>query len=213
MNMEELSSLKEQIRLSNPIEEVIGEKVQLDSGRKALCPFHVEQTPSFFVNIKGQYFHCFGCGVGGDVFTFVMLDQKVSFYEAFKSLAERAGIAIPTTKEDFEEEQKRQDIYHALSEAASLYHQNLPADVRDYLKGRGLTDETIDKYKIGFCSGGTQFTSDREILFKAGLTYENGEEYLKGYITFPHFYHGRVIYIRGRGYPEKKHRKLEKRSR
>lgn len=210
MNMEELTSLKEQIRLSNPIEEVIGERIQLDSHHKALCPFHPEKTPSFFVNVKNQYFYCFGCGAGGDVFNFVMRDHKICFFDAFKYLAQRAGITIPTTKEDFEEEQRRQDIYHALSEATNLYHENLPANVRDYLKDRGLTDETIDKYKIGFCSGGTQFTTDRETLIKIGLIYKNGEECFRGYITFPHLNHGRVIYMSGRGWPDKKHKKLEK---
>lgn len=210
MDMEELSNLKEQIRLSNPLEEVIGELMELDKHHKALCPFHTEKTPSFSVNVKEGYCYCFGCGFGGDVFAFVMRHREVNFYEAFRFLAERARITIPTRREDFEEEQKRQDIYGALSEAANLYHQNLPSNVRDYLKGRGLTNEMVDKYKIGFCNEGTQFTADKETLFKAGLIYENEEECFRGYIIFPHFYHGRVVYMSGRGWPEKKHKKLEK---
>ncbi len=93
--MSSQNNLKEEIKFSNPIEDVIGERVQLDRHHKALCPFHPENTPRFSVNTKHRYFYCFGCGAGGDVFTFVMMDQKISFSDAFKYLAQRKGIAIP----------------------------------------------------------------------------------------------------------------------
>jgi len=208
--MDKLNVLKEQIRLSNPIEEVIGEKIRLDRNHKSLCPFHAEKTSSFSVNIKEQYFHCFGCGAGGDVFTFVMLDHHVQFCEALEYLAQKKGIALPTNKIDFESEQKKRDIQLALNEASCLYQKNLSVDVREYLKNRGLTDETIDKAKIGYCDGKSKFTMDKGCLINAGLIYENGCEYFQGFITFPHLYHGRVVYMSGRGYPEKKHKKLEK---
>lgn len=204
-----LNELKERIKLSNPIEEVIRESVPLGSHNKALCPFHKEDTPSFFVNVKEQYFHCFGCGAGGDVFNFVMRQKGMSFSEALKYLAERKGIQVSFDNVDLQEEQKRRDIYSALSEAAKIYHESLPAEVIDYLKGRGLTEETIKAYRIGFCNGQSKYRLPHEVLLNAGLIYENGRNYFEGFITFPHILYGRVVYISGRGYPEKKHKKLE----
>jgi len=211
MDMEKLTILKEQIHLSNPIEEVIGERVQLDRHNKALCPFHSEETPSLSVNVNKQYFYCFGCGVGGNVFNFVMLDQKVSFWEAAKYLAQRKGITFPTAQIDFEAEEQRQGVYSLLTETSRQYHRRLPTDVLNYLKSRGIEGETIKRYGIGFCDGNTQFTVDQDKLLKAGLIFENSSrEYFEGFITFPHWHHGRVVYISGRGWPDKKHRKLEK---
>ena len=90
------------------------------------------------------------------------------------------------------------------------YHQRLPTDVLNYLKTRGIEGETINRYGIGFCDGNTQFTVEKERLLKAGLIFESDREYFEGFITFPHWHHGRVVYISGRGYSDKKHRKLEK---
>lgn len=205
-----LSELKERIKLSNPIEEVIRETVPLDPHNKALCPFHKEDTPSFFVNVKEQYFYCFGCGAGGDVFNFVMRQKGMSFPEALKYLAERKGIQVSSDNIDLQEEQKRRGIHSALSEAAKIYHENLSAEVINYLKGRGITEETIKAYRVGFCNGKSKYSLPQEALFNTGLIYENGQNYFEGFITFPHILYGRVVYISGRGYPEKKHRKLEK---
>ena len=130
-------SLKEEIKFSNPIEEVIGERVQIDRHNKALCPFHPEKTASLSVNTKGQYFNCFGCGAGGDVFNFVMLDQKIDFGEAVKYLAQRKGITIPRTQIDFEAEKQIQDTFSVLTAISREYHHRLPMDVLNYLKTRG----------------------------------------------------------------------------
>lgn len=196
--------IKEEIKLRNPIEEVIGERVQLDRHHKALCPFHPEETASLSVNTKGQYFNCFGCGAGGDVFNFVMLDQKIDFSDAVKYLAQRKGITIPTSQIDFKAEEQTQDTFSVLTAISREYHQRLPTDVLDYLKTRGIEGGTINRYGIGYCDGNTQSTIDKGRLLKAGLIYESGEEYFRGFITFPHWHHGRVIYMSGRGYPEKK---------
>lgn len=207
--MTDLSELKERIKLSNPIEEIVREAVPLGPHNKALCLFHKEDSPSFFVNIKEQYFHCFGCGAGGDVFNFVMRQKGMSFSEALRYLAERKGIQVSLDNIDFREEQKRRTINSALAEAAKIYHESLPAEVIDYLKNRGLTQETITSYRIGFCNGQAKYNSAQEILLNAGLIYEGGRNYFEGYITFPHLLYGRVVYMSGRGYSEKKHKKLE----
>ena len=207
--MTDLSELKERIKLSNSIEEIVREAVPLGPHNKALCPFHKEDTPSFFVNVKEQYFHCFGCGAGGDVFNFVMCQKRISFPEALRYLAERKGIQVPLDNIDFQGEEKRRNINSALAEAAKVYHESLPSEVIGYLKSRGLTEETINSYRIGFCNGQSKYNSIQEILLNAGLIYEGGRNYFEGYITFPHLLYGRVVYMSGRGYPDKKHKKLE----
>lgn len=203
------NELKERIKLSNPIEDIIRETIPLGPHNKALCPFHKEDTPSFFVNVKEQYFHCFSCGAGGDVFNFVMRQKGLSFPEALRYLAERKGIQVSLDNMDLQEEQRRRTINSALAEAAKTYHESLSVEVIDYLKGRGLTEETIKTYRIGFCNGQAKYNSAQEILLNAGLIYESGRNYFEDYITFPHLLYGRVVYISGRGYPEKKHKKLE----
>src|SRR6056297_2039323 len=92
------NDIVEKIKNNINIVELISDYVQLKkSGRnyKGLCPFHQEKTPSFTVNPENQYFHCFGCGAGGDVFTFLMDIESLTFKEALKILAERAGVEIP----------------------------------------------------------------------------------------------------------------------
>jgi DNA primase len=79
------------------IVEVIGRRIPLNNRHMAKCPFHDDKNPSFSVNPNGQYFHCFGCGVGGDVFKFLMLFDKQTFKEALKSLADYTGVETPRT--------------------------------------------------------------------------------------------------------------------
>ena len=97
------NELKEEIRSANDIVEVISQYVVLKrSGRNyfGLCPFHNEKSPSFSVSPDRQYFHCFGCHKGGDVFTFISEIEKVSFKESVEILAERANIQLPTTQNE-----------------------------------------------------------------------------------------------------------------
>jgi len=97
--------LKQRVREANDIVEIVGATVQLKKAGKSykgLCPFHDEKTPSFIVNPDRQTFKCFGCGEGGDVFTFVEKTERVDFKEALALLAERAGIEMTTSREDNE---------------------------------------------------------------------------------------------------------------
>jgi DNA primase len=91
----ELRALAERIKANIDITEIVGARIQLNRSLRACCPFHEDRNPSFSVNPRGQYFHCFGCGAGGDVIKFLMLYERIGFVEALVDLAERAGIDIP----------------------------------------------------------------------------------------------------------------------
>jgi len=152
----------DEIRSSVDIVDVIGSTVRLKKAGKnfqGLCPFHTEKTPSFMVNPEKQIFKCFGCGAGGNVFSFIMKDQNVTFYEAVKQMADKAGISLPRMKEDAQE---RRDLekYYAVNEfAAKWYANNLWKSTAgkhalEYLRKRGFRDETLRDFNIGFALDG-----------------------------------------------------------
>ncbi len=128
------------------------------SGRnfKALCPFHQEKTPSFMVNPDKQIFHCFGCGTGGNVFSFLMKAEKKDFLEVVETLAERVGVEIPTDRIVNSEAVERASLLaKANGFAMDFYHEALlkkkeAEAAREYLKSRGLTTQTLSDFKIGF---------------------------------------------------------------
>src|SRR4029078_2162538 len=137
------------------VAEVIGETVQLKKAGttfKGLCPFHGEKTPSFTVTPGRDSWKCFGCGLGGDVFSFVMQRDGVAFPEALRTLAAKPGVEI-------DERTKREDAHRAhlrevLKTAIAFYHQvltstNLGKPALDYLRGRGFTDATIETFQLG----------------------------------------------------------------
>ena len=142
------------------IVEVVGEVVQLKKAGttfKGLCPFHGEKTPSFVVTPARESWHCFGCGEGGDIFSFVMRRDSLTFPEALKRLAARAGIEIDerTSREDAH----RARLREVLEQAIAFYHVVLTqsktgAPALEYLHGRGFTDETIQKFQLGWAPGG-----------------------------------------------------------
>ncbi len=147
------------------IADVIGGYIPLkQAGRnfKAPCPFHHEKTPSFVVNPDKQIFHCFGCGVGGNVVTFVMKQERMEFPEALKFLAEKMGIEIPATDvKNNQVHEFRQQILRVNELAAKYYHQNLISDkselaktAREYLKSRGLSLESVSKFQLGLALDG-----------------------------------------------------------
>ncbi|WP_282198002.1 DNA primase [Collibacillus ludicampi] len=151
----------ENVRQHFDIVDVVSEYVSLKrTGRSfvGLCPFHSEKTPSFSVSPDKQIFHCFGCGVGGNVFSFYMLIENVSFVEAVTHFAGRAGIHIPyeeVVDEESEEAVRRKKLFAANDLAAKYYHHILmntkvgePA--LEYLKGRGLTPGTIERFQLGY---------------------------------------------------------------
>lgn len=151
----------EQVRTRNDIVEVIAQTVALKRTGKnysGLCPFHSEKTPSFSVSPDKQIFYCFGCHQGGDVFKFVQLRDSVDFIGAVRILADRAGLELPQEDRSPEEEQRYRELeamYQACELAASYYHSYLlnsanAAEARAYLERRGLSAETIERFRLGY---------------------------------------------------------------
>jgi DNA primase len=140
--------------------DVVGETVQLRKAGttfKGLCPFHGEKTPSFVVTPARETWHCFGCGLGGDIFSFVMQRDGVPFPEALRQLAGKAGVELDErTRRD---DARKRRLRDAMEAAIAFYHAVLTASklgqpALDYLRGRGFTDETIESYQLGWAPGG-----------------------------------------------------------
>ncbi len=175
----------EEVRSASDIVDVISAYVPLKKRGKSYvgrCPFHQEKTPSFTVSAEKQVYHCFGCGAGGNVFGFVMQFEKVSFVEAVRSLAERAGIVIPTGRPDDPASGEYEALYSAARSAGVYFHENLVQTVEgrlglEYLKHRGLVDETIRKFGLGYSMNGwdglvkqaQKQGLDLDVLDRAGL--------------------------------------------
>ena len=149
----------DEVRNSNDIVEVISQYVHLKrSGRNyfGLCPFHNEKSPSFSVSPDKQIFHCFGCGVGGNVISFISKIEGIGFKEAIENLAERANIKLPTIENnvDSKKEELKSKVYKVNAFAAEYYHKRLyqsQAKIgQEYIKKRKLNNETLESYKIGF---------------------------------------------------------------
>lgn len=207
------------VRQSNDIVDVISQYVRLKrSGRNyfGLCPFHNEKSPSFSVSPDKQIFHCFGCGVGGNVISFIMKIEGISFVEAVQMLAERANIALPTLQNnvDTAKEELKAKVYGVNEFAAQFYHQNLYKPeakiAQEYVKKRKLTQSTLEAFQIGF-SGRfdelfknlkKQGFGEKEIL-ESGLVNKNDKgQYIDRYrnrLMFPICnVRGRVIAFGGR---------------
>src|SRR6516225_1102012 len=164
--MAEAGSFADRVKQQADIVRVIGEYVRLKkSGQNftGLCPFHGEKTPSFAVHPVKQIFHCFGCGKGGDVFSFVMEMEKCQFPEAVRMVAEKCGIAIPRPKERTPEERKenqqRAVLIEMHREAQSFFARQLESTAEGkaalaYLEDRGLQQETITRFGIGYAPAG-----------------------------------------------------------
>lgn len=154
--------LVEEIRARNDIVDVVSGYVKLQrkgSSYFGLCPFHNEKSPSFSVSPGKQMYYCFGCGAGGNVFTFLMEYENYTFPETLKALADRAGISLPE-REYSQEEKKQQDLKSRLLElnkmaARYFYYQLRSENGRqglEYLKSRQLSDETIKSFGLGFAN-------------------------------------------------------------
>ncbi|MEK7812285.1 MAG: DNA primase [Candidatus Desantisbacteria bacterium] len=193
------------IRESIDIVELISEYVTLKKtgeNYKGLCPFHSEQTPSFIVNPKKGIFHCFGCHVGGNVFSFLIKKEGIGFIDAAKLLANRAGISINVAA--FQKSSEKEILYE-ISDAAVSFYQNLlwskeGASALEYLQKRGLSKETLKRFRIGYAPSEwrrlTDFLSAKtyplEKIRQTGLVVQKDGE-PRGYdrfrerITFPIF--------------------------
>lgn len=214
----------EEIKRKTDIVSVISEYTELKkAGRnyKGLCPFHLEKTSSFMVSPELQIYKCFGCQVGGDVYKFLMDLERIEFPQALKVLADRAGITL-VQKQGFTNYAEKDEIYSLNFLAAEFYHYLLLKHesggiARDYLAKRGINEEAIAKFKLGFSpptpDAVFQFLTKKrghkpELLEKAGIVVRGQGGYydrFRGRIIFPlkdHFgnyvgFAGRVIEGRG----------------
>jgi DNA primase len=148
----------EEIKSRTDIVEFISDYIALKKAGqnyKGLCPFHSEKTPSFMVSQSRQIFHCFGCGVGGDVVTFLMKQENLSFGEALRYLAKKTGIALSDSGPGKYSSDKRDSVLKINEEAMQFFIGNLRASVpaMEYLRKRGIGDESIDIFRIGYAGG------------------------------------------------------------
>ncbi len=151
-------NFKDEVKRTADLVAYISEFVRLKkvgASWKGLCPFHQEKTPSF--NVRGEFFHCFGCGEGGDIFKFAMLHEKLSFPEAVEAVARRFGIQVPSTyvdpKSETRERREREQVFAVMEAAAEHYRRTLwsaaGSRARDYLLGRGFGKETLERIGAG----------------------------------------------------------------
>ena len=178
------TAVLDDIRAAVDIVDLVGRHVNLrkaGANFKGLCPFHGEKTPSFNVNPKKSIFHCFGCGVGGDVFNFLMLQDKLSFPEAVRSLARTAGVALPEERGAAPGDSGREELHRAMALAAAFYTDALwkPGGerARAYLEQRGIDPAVARRFGLGYAPEGWEtllqvMKSERvseEVVVAAGL--------------------------------------------
>lgn len=221
VNMNDMKEIIEEIKARCDIASVIGDYIKIQpSGQnyKALCPFHVEKTPSFHISTAKQVYKCFGCGEGGDVINFVMKMENLDFMDAVRLLANRCGIDInfnidEETKQKIELSKKYQDIH---TEAARFYFANLVKSKNrgyDYLRNRGLDDKTIKRFGLGYSQDAWSSLMDYlidekgysvEELLECGLIGKSTKtdkyyDKFRNRVMFPIFdYRGNVIGFGGR---------------
>jgi DNA primase len=205
----------DEVRNANDIVEVISGYVQLKKRGKnflGLCPFHTEKTPSFTVSAEKQMYHCFGCSKGGNIFTFLMEMDKISFVEAVRSLASKAGIIIPEENVSVTEEQTEFENYYAVCRFAGMhFFRNLTEseegkEALSYFYKRGFTDETIRTFGLGYAMNSWDVFVNKalaegfkgEDISKVGLARMRDDgslyDYFRGRAMFPIFStQGRVI--------------------
>ena len=150
-------ALIEEVQNRSDIVEIISAYIPLKpAGKnyKALCPFHQEKTPSFMVSPERQIYNCFGCGEGGNVFSFLMKHEQLTFPEALKLLADKSGVRLPAEDADRREEGKSLRLFKLNGLAADFFQRCLEKKEGEkalkYLRGRGLSGETIRKFGLGY---------------------------------------------------------------
>ncbi len=214
LNMDETELIKQKLNIVDLISEYLTLK-KSGVNFKAPCPFHNEKTPSFVVSPERQIWHCFGCGAGGDLFSFLMEKEGMDFKEALEILAKKAGIVLKQTESKkglkerlFEVNLKAQEFFHYILTKHALGKKAL-----EYLRGRGLTDFSIEEFGLGYAPN--SWESLTKVLLKRGFAVSEivasglavpsksgGYDRFRGRITFPLIdgkdklrgFSGRVLY-------------------
>ena len=186
--MTDSSDFKETVKQQADIVRIVSDYVKLKKAGaqnySGLCPFHNEKTPSFSVHATRQFYHCFGCGVSGDVFSFVQKVENITFPEAVRAVAQKLGIALPkisySSPAEAKEAQLRTVLLDVHERACAFFQEYLRrpegAHAREYLAGRGLNDETVKTFRIGYAPDSGFVLRDRmkgefeeEVLRESGL--------------------------------------------
>jgi len=186
--MTDATDFKEIVKQQADIVRVVGDYVKLKKAGaqnySGLCPFHNEKTPSFSVHATRQFYHCFGCGVSGDVFSFVQKIENVTFPEAVRAVAQKLGIALPklsfSSPAEAQEAKLRTVLLEIHERAVAFFQESLRrpegARAREYLAGRGLSEEVIRAFRIGYAPDSGFILKDRlkgefdeEVLRESGL--------------------------------------------
>jgi DNA primase len=177
-------NFKETLKQQADIVRIVGDYVKLKKAGaqnfSGLCPFHAEKTPSFSVHATRQFFHCFGCGESGDVFTFVQKAENITFPEAVRLIAQKLGVAMPkvsfSSPAEARDAQVRMALLDVHTHATQFFQECLRrpegAIAREYLKRRGLDDETVARFRIGYAP-------DSGFLLRDALRREFDEELLR----------------------------------
>jgi DNA primase len=215
------SGIPAEIKSKLPVVDIVGETVALKragSAYKGLCPFHAEKTPSFVVSPERESWHCFGCGEGGDIFTFLMKRDGLDFREALVRLAEKAGVELSdrTARED----RRKARLREALEAAIAWYREVLVqtaqgGKAREYLAARGFADETLDRFGVGYAPNNWEMLTKRllarsfsaEELIGSGLASPSNRggviDRFRGRVIFPiRDASGRPIGLGGRILPD-----------
>jgi DNA primase len=178
------TDFKETLKQQADIVRIVGDYVKLKKAGaqnfSGLCPFHAEKTPSFSVHATRQFFHCFGCGQSGDVFTFVQKVENITFPEAVRLIAQKLGVPLPkltfSSPAEARDAQVRMALVDVHTRATQFFQDCLRrpegANAREYLKGRGLDDETIARFRIGYAP-------DSGFLLRDALRREFDEKLLR----------------------------------
>jgi DNA primase len=209
----------QEIKDKLPILEVVQDFVQLKkagTNYKGLCPFHSEKSSSFMVSPAKQIWHCFGCGLGGDIFEFIKLTENVEFGEALKILADRAGVELKKQTTEQIAVEKRKDVLFEINLAAAkyfmkvLWDSNAGAEALSYLKKRGLSDQTIKNWMLGFAPEDFHYlenylakTFDKKDIESAGMIIKSDRggyfDRFHDRVMFPIInLHGQVVGFTGR---------------
>ena len=217
--MAEAGSFADRVKQQADIVRVVGEYVQLKKAGqnfRGLCPFHSEKTPSFNVHPTRQIYHCFGCGKGGDVFSFVMEMEKCEFPDAIRIVAEKCGIAIPRPKERSPEErrenQQRTVLVEMHREAQTFFVKQIQGTLegkaaRAYLEDRGIDKATMDlantiasKSPLVLAQGKALFHKHMEMDLEQAYAYATA--YMAGAVTREDAKLGIDAFVNKRGLPE-----------